>query len=77
MPKDRRDQDEEILWAALQQGVWPCQAGARLHMDPERVVEICEAWASEGIYEYGVAADIGWVAPESTRVDNASSEAGQ
>lgn len=54
-------EDEKQLWRALLDGVWPRDAGASLGIPPRRVAYLCEKWASKGIYNYGVSADLGWV----------------
>lgn len=35
--------------------------GARLGMHPKRVIYLCEKWAGRDWYDYGVAADLGWL----------------
>lgn len=53
--------DEEQLWAAIQDGTFPRDAGAALDMPWKRVAYLCEKWAKQGKYEYGVSVDLGWV----------------
>ena len=55
--------DEVALWAAVLAGERPRDAGARLGIHPKRVRGLCEKWASAGIYDYGVSADLGWPEP--------------
>lgn len=55
--------DEIALWFLVVNGERPRDAGARLGIHPKRVRGLCEKWASAGIYDYGVCADLGWVEP--------------
>lgn len=59
-----RKPDELALWNAFgedpEQHVWPRYAGIALNMPPRRVQYLCEKWARQGIYDYGVACDLGW-----------------
>ena len=53
--------DELALWEALLAGESPRDAGERLGVPPKRVLYLCHKWADQGDYDYGVAADLGWV----------------
>lgn len=52
--------DEINLWEAVVAGETPRAAGVRLGIDSKRVIGLCEKWARQGNYEYGVSADLGW-----------------
>ena len=39
--------------------------GVQLGIHPKRVAYLCEKWASQGWYEYGVSADLGWCRPQA------------
>ena len=53
--------DELALWQALEQGEWPRDAGHRLGIPPNRVEYLCNKWARQRIYDYGVVHDLGWI----------------
>ena len=55
-----RRPDEDKLWAAVLAGERPRDAGRRLGMPPRRVIYLCEKWTTQGRYDYGVSADMGW-----------------
>lgn len=48
------------MWEALLSGEMPRDAGERLDIPPNRVHYLCEKWARQGRYDYGVAHDLGW-----------------
>lgn len=56
--------DEVALWAAFgtdgEPHRWPRDAAAALGIPYGRAEYLCEKWARKGIYEYGVAAQLGW-----------------
>jgi hypothetical protein len=52
--------DEKRLWAAVEAGEWPSDAGHRLGIPPKRVQYLCLKWARKRIYDYGVSCDLGW-----------------
>lgn len=60
-PKPGAKPDEMALWAALVAGEWPRTAGPRLGIPSRRVWYLCEKWARQGIYDYGVSCDLGWI----------------
>ena len=60
-PKSGAKPDELALWAALEAGEWPRDAGHRLGIPPRRVNYLCEKWSRQGIYDYGVVCDLGWI----------------
>ena len=43
---------------------FPRDIGARLGIHPKRVVYLCEKWADNHWYDYGVSTDLGWLTPE-------------
>lgn len=53
--------DEIALWAALEAGEWPRDAGPRLGIPPNRVRYLCEKWARQGKYEWGTYVTLGWI----------------
>ena len=53
--------DELALWAALEAGEKPREAGTRLGIAPNRVEYLCNKWARQRIYDYGVVHDLGWI----------------
>jgi len=53
--------DEAELWAALVAGEKPRYAGRRLGIHRKRVNYLCEKWARQRKYEYGVVCDLGWI----------------
>jgi hypothetical protein len=59
-PKRGAKPDELALWARVAAGERPRDAGRDLGIPSGRVEYLCEKWASAGIYEYGVSADMGW-----------------
>lgn len=52
--------DEIALANAVLNGEIARDAGERLGMAPGRVEYLCEKWAIEGWYAYGVTCDLGW-----------------
>ena len=55
-------QDETMLWAMLVlAGILPRDAAGIIGMPTNRLVAICYKWSDAGIYDYGVACDLGWV----------------
>lgn len=56
--------DEAALWAAFgtdgEPHQWPRDAAAALGIPTGRAEYLCEKWARKGVYEYGVAAQLGW-----------------
>ena len=60
----RNSTDEKRLWSALLDGEKPRQAGIRLGINAKRVVSLCIKWTDQGKYNYGVAADLGWIENE-------------
>lgn len=59
--------DEQALWALVAGGESPRDAGKHLGIHPRRVVHLCEKWARQGIYDYGVSADLGWATTTSEK----------
>jgi hypothetical protein len=60
MPK--RD-DEVQLWESFGKGTphrTPREANRELGIPWRRVEYLCEKWCDKGVYDYGVAADLGW-----------------
>lgn len=53
--------DEMALWAALEARGETTRCGARLDIPPNRVEYLCLKWARQGIYDYGVVHDLGWI----------------
>ncbi len=53
--------DEVALWARVLAGETPRLAGEALSIPPKRVDFLCGKWARQGIYDYGVCVDLGWV----------------
>lgn len=60
-PKPGAKADEVALWQALELGESPRNAGFRLGIPPRRVEYLCIKWARQGIYDYGVVHDLGWI----------------
>lgn len=60
-PSSGAKPDELALWAAMEQGEWPRDAGPRLGIPPNRVEYLCLKWVRQGIYDYGVVHDLGWI----------------
>lgn len=56
--------DERALLDAAIAGERPRYAGQRLGINYKRVKFLCEKWATKGMYDYGVTADLGWVTPK-------------
>lgn len=55
-------QDETMLWAMLVlAGILPRDAAGIIGIPTNRLVAICHKWSAAGIYDYGVACDLGWV----------------
>ena len=54
-------EDETELWQGLVNGEAPRYAGVRLGMSRKRVEYLCEKWARQGKYDFGVVHDLGWV----------------
>ena len=54
-------QDEVDLWSALEAGEKPRHAGERLGVPPNRVRYLCEKWARQHRYNWGVVVDLGWI----------------
>lgn len=55
--------DEKLLWESFGAGTpnaTPRDAMETLNMPLKRVIYLCEKWAKQKIYEYGVASDLGW-----------------
>ena len=55
--------DEVALWAAFgeeAQHRTPREAGQALDIPAGRVEYLCEKWTRQGVYDYGVACDLGW-----------------
>lgn len=55
--------DEEALWAAFgatAEHRTPREAGQALGIPTKRVAYLCEKWAQQGRYDYGVIVDLGW-----------------
>lgn len=52
--------DENKLWEAVLTGKSPRDAGKKLGIHPKRVDSLCEKWARQGKYDYGVCCDLGW-----------------
>ncbi len=53
--------DEVELWRLLEEeDLRPRYGAERIGMDPNRLRYLCEKWAGKGIYDYGVACDLGW-----------------
>lgn len=58
--------DEIALWDAFGPGApyrRPRDANAELQIPWRRVEYLCNKWADQGVYDYGVAADLGWKLP--------------
>jgi hypothetical protein len=58
--------DEIALWDAFGDGAphqWPRDAGIALGIPSGRVEYLCEKWSRQGVYDYGVAASLGWKEP--------------
>lgn len=56
--------DEERLFELLKGGFTPRDGGIYLGLPHKRVAAICHKWESKGIYEYGIAVDLGWLKEE-------------
>lgn len=55
--------DEVALWNAFGPGAEynsPRVAGWALDIPARRVAYLCKKWARQGVYDYGIACDIGW-----------------
>lgn len=59
--------DELALWEAAVAGEWPRIAGLRLGIHPKRIIYLCEKWARQGRYDFGVSPDLGWTEPQPPR----------
>lgn len=53
--------DEAAMWAALEAGETPRDAASRLGIHAARRDYICKKWATQGIYDFGTACDLGWI----------------
>ena len=54
--------DEAALLAALHTlALSPRDGGHKIGTHPKRVEKLCWKWTDRGWYEYGVAADLGWL----------------
>ena len=54
-------EDERRLLLMVLEGERPRSAGRTLGIHPKRVVYLCYKWDNKGFYDYGVAADLGWI----------------
>ena len=53
--------DEIALWDSFPVPFeFPRDAAAALGMPPRRLYYLCVKWSNQGIYDYGVSADMGW-----------------
>ncbi len=57
--------DAQALWDRIRNagdadGETPRDIGRDLGIHPKRVASLCARWAKKGVYEYGVAVDLGW-----------------
>jgi hypothetical protein len=43
------------------------ELGQQLGIAPKRVCYLCEKWTLQGIYNYGVSCDLGWLEEDVTR----------
>jgi hypothetical protein len=61
--------DEQLLWESFGEETpnrTPRDAAIALGtMAPKRLRYLCEKWADQGIYGYGVSCDLGWKNEES------------
>lgn len=55
--------EEQQLWHAVLEGEKPREAGARLGIARNRVRYYCYKWARQGVYDWGISHDLGWVIP--------------
>jgi len=56
-------EDERALWEAFGPDAphrWPRDAAAALGIDRNRMVYLCNKWADQGRYDWGVSCDLGW-----------------
>lgn len=52
--------DERALWERVYAGERPRYAGQELGIPSKRVAYLCEKWARQGKYDWGVCIDLGW-----------------
>lgn len=53
--------DEIDLWMAVSTGARPRDAAICLDISRNRTRYLCEKWGRQGIYDWGVCVDIGWL----------------
>lgn len=56
-------EDEKCLWDAVQKGKFPRYAIRELKLNEKAAHATLLKWAEKGLYDYGVALDMGWLTP--------------